>query len=54
VKRPNRASEDIFPLSIKPACLNRILPLGERLFRLLVNDFDHYHIERTQQAWRTL
>jgi transposase InsO family protein len=49
---PNaNAYAERFVRSIKHECLDRMVPLGERLFRRAPKEFvDHYHRERNHQG----
>ena len=51
-RAPNaNAYAERFVRSIKEECLDRIIPLGDRHFRLAVAEFvDHYHRERNHQG----
>ena len=51
-RAPNaNAYAERFVRSIKEACLDRIIPLGERHFRRAITEFvDHYHLERNHQG----
>jgi transposase InsO family protein len=45
------AHAERFVRSIKHECLDRIVPLGDRHFRSVLNEFvDHYHCERNHQG----
>jgi transposase InsO family protein len=50
-RAPNaNAHAERFVRSVKEECLNRIIPLGERHFRLALHEFlVHYHRERNHQ-----
>ena len=40
-----------FVLSIKSACLCRVIPVGEKHLRLLIKEYmEHYHLERHHQG----
>ena len=51
-RSPNlNAHAERFVLSIKTECLGRIIPLGERHLRHMIDEYvDHYHFERTHQG----
>ena len=51
-RSPNlNAHAERFVLSIKSECLGRIIPLGERHLRHVIDEYvDHYHFERTHQG----
>ena len=48
---PNaNAHAERFVRSIKKECLNRLVPLGDRHFRLVIAEYlEHYHRERNHQ-----
>jgi putative transposase len=40
-----------FVLSVKSECLAKIIPVGERHLRKVVNEYtEHYHLERNHQG----
>ncbi len=49
---PNaNAHAERFVRSIKEECLNRLIPLGDRHFRLVIAEYlEHYHRERNHQG----
>jgi len=49
---PNaNAHAERFVRSIKEECLNRLVPLGDRHFRLVIAEYlEHYHRERNHQG----
>ncbi len=51
-RSPNlNAYAERFVLSIKSECLNRVIPLGERHLRRLIDEYaEHYHFERPHQG----
>jgi transposase InsO family protein len=51
-KSPNLNSyAERFVLSIKPKCLNHVVPFGEWHLRKLVTEYvEHYHFERSHQG----
>ena len=51
-RAPNaNAYAERFVRSIKEACLDRMIPLGERHFRRAITAFvEHYHLERNHQG----
>lgn len=41
-----------FVLSVKSECLDRVIPLGERHLRRLIDEYaEHYHLERPHRGW---
>jgi transposase InsO family protein len=51
-RAPNaNAYAERFVRSIKEACLDRVIPLGERHCRRAITEFvEHYHLERNHQG----
>ncbi len=51
-RAPNaNAHAERFVRSIKEECLNRLVPLGDRHFRLVIAEYlEHYHRERNHQG----
>jgi len=51
-RSPNlNAVAERFVLSIKSECLDKLVPLGERHFRVAISEFvEHYHLERNHQG----
>lgn len=51
-RSPNlNAYAERFVLSIKSECLGRVIPLGERHLRRLIDEYtSHYHLERPHQG----
>jgi putative transposase len=51
VRAPNaNAHAERFVRSIKEECLDRIIPIGERPFRVLTEFVAHYHHERNHRG----
>jgi len=55
VREPNaNAYAERFVRSTKEECLDRLIPIGERHFRLAVAEYvEHYHGERNHQGLNT-
>jgi transposase InsO family protein len=51
-RSPNlNAVAERFVLSIKPECLDKLVPLGELHLRVAISEFvEHYHLERNHQG----